>query len=534
MSKLPKVSIVIPVYNGSKYMKEAIDSALNQTYKNIEIIVVNDGSTDNGETDRIAKSYKNMIRYYNKKNGKVASALNYGIKRMEGEYFSWLSHDDVYYPEKIEKQIKFLEKISSKDVILYSDFELIDKDSKVIEKVKLPDLDPSNFRFELVLNSFLHGCTLLIPKEIFYKIGMFNESLEYSGISDYDLWFRIAEYINFIHMPETLVKGRVHEEQVTNTKRNLHIKECNELMIKFINGLSKEEITRGTNVPLDKSFFIIYKSFKDRNFDLAARHLVKNAIFRKKSFFSALLFIYRIFFKKQIFNFFKSPLKSVKNMIRKFIKKIYVCFFKKENIKKKFTNVYKENLFQGDESKSGVGSSMVQTEIIRKEIPKIINELGIKTFLDAPCGDYNWMREVKLRVDRYIGVDVVKDVIKDNKRKYKTKNISFKSLNLIKNRLPKADLILCRDCLVHLNYKNSFRIIKNFKKSGAKYLLTTTFVERNQNVDLDNLFWRTLNLELEPFNFGKPLKIINEGCTEGENKFSDKCLGLWYLKDIKI
>jgi len=96
----PKVSIIIPVYNGSNYMQEAINSALNQTYSNLEVIVINDGSTD--DTDKIAKSFGQKIKYYQKDNGGVSTALNLGIEKMNGEYFSWLSHDDVYMPTKIE------------------------------------------------------------------------------------------------------------------------------------------------------------------------------------------------------------------------------------------------------------------------------------------------------------------------------------------------------------------------------------------------------------------------------------------------
>ena len=105
MRNQPKVSIVIPVFNGSDFLNQAIDSALAQTYPNLEIIVVNDGSTDEGKTERIAESYGPKIRYFWKTNGRVASALNFGIQRMTGDYFSWLSHDDVYYPEKIHEQM---------------------------------------------------------------------------------------------------------------------------------------------------------------------------------------------------------------------------------------------------------------------------------------------------------------------------------------------------------------------------------------------------------------------------------------------
>ena len=122
----PLVSIVIPVYNGADYLAEAIDSAIAQTYSNIEIIVVNDGSTDDGATERVARAYGNRIKYYSKPNGGVATALNYAIKRMNGDYFSWLSHDDVYLPEKVERQIKKLEELDGEMVILYSNVEVID------------------------------------------------------------------------------------------------------------------------------------------------------------------------------------------------------------------------------------------------------------------------------------------------------------------------------------------------------------------------------------------------------------------------
>lgn len=107
-SQQPLVSIVIPVYNGSNYLKYAIDSALAQTYNNIEIIVVNDGSTDNGETEKLALSYGDSICYYAKENGGVSSAINFGIRQMKGEYFSWLSHDDQYSETKIERQLEVL------------------------------------------------------------------------------------------------------------------------------------------------------------------------------------------------------------------------------------------------------------------------------------------------------------------------------------------------------------------------------------------------------------------------------------------
>ena len=101
-SALPRVSIIIPVYNGANYLKEAIDCALNQSYQNLEVIVVNDGSCDEGATRSVALSYGDRIRYFEKENGGVSSALNLGIREMRGEYFSWLSHDDKYEKDKLQ------------------------------------------------------------------------------------------------------------------------------------------------------------------------------------------------------------------------------------------------------------------------------------------------------------------------------------------------------------------------------------------------------------------------------------------------
>jgi len=200
--------------------------------------------------------------------------------------------------------------------------------------------------------------------------------------------------------------------------------------------------------------------------------------------------------------------------------------------KKKFTNVYQKNLFKGKESLSGEGSNMIQTAKIRKEIPLLIKELKIKSLIDAPCGDFFWMREVELPVERYIGVEIVKELVERNQNKFGDKQKIFTELNIIKDVMPMADMILCRDCLVHLSLKQGIQVINNFKRSGSKYLLITTFVNRLSNDDLGNGFWRTINIEKPPFNFPNPIKIINEKCTEHNAKYSDKSLGLFLLKDI--
>jgi len=200
---------------------------------------------------------------------------------------------------------------------------------------------------------------------------------------------------------------------------------------------------------------------------------------------------------------------------------------------RKFTRVYLKNLFGGEESRSGEGSSLAQTLEIRRQLPGVLMKLAARSLIDAPCGDFQWMKELQLPIEKYIGVDIVAGMIEENIRKYGNEQRSFIQLNIIRDTVPQADLILCRDCLVHLSFRYCMKVIDNFKRSGSKYLLTTTFVNRTKNDDLGRGFWRTLNLEIAPFHFPRPLEVLNEKCTEHGGAYSDKSLGLWVLEDIR-
>ena len=246
----PLVSIIIPVYNGANYLRCAIDSAINQDYQNIEIIVVNDGSTD--DTEEICKNYGDKIIYFFKENGGVASALNMAIRNSNGEYISWLSHDDYYLPEKISRQIYFLQKIKNNhQILLFSDVNChyIQNDN-IIEIVKI-EIDIPHFglfskieSLKFLFSTSLHGCSLLIPKTLFQQTGYFNENL--ATTQDYDLWFKFikAGYL-FYYLPEVLLVSRQHELQDSRKKRNISKKEeaklFNNAYKTFINDINSSE-----------------------------------------------------------------------------------------------------------------------------------------------------------------------------------------------------------------------------------------------------------------------------------------------------
>ena len=168
-------------------MREAIDSAIAQTYQNIEIIVVNDGSNDNGKTREIALSYGDKIRYFEKENGGVSTALNLGIKEMKGEYFSWLSHDDVYYPNKVERQVRELEGLDDKKTIIHSDYEIVDKNLMINFSPNLSvrhEIRNLNCEMYSLAMGCINGCALLINKDIFFEIGFFDNNLYSTQVHD--------------------------------------------------------------------------------------------------------------------------------------------------------------------------------------------------------------------------------------------------------------------------------------------------------------------------------------------------------------
>lgn len=152
---------------------------------------------------------------------------------------------------------------------------------------------------------------------------------------------------------------------------------------------------------------------------------------------------------------------------------------------------------------------MEQTAHIRGMLPQLFEELGVKVLLDVPCGDFNWMRLIDLSNMNYIGDDIVVDMVKKNNEDFSSGNVQFRVINIITDQLPKADLIMCGDCLVHLTLEDGLKAVQNFKRRGAKYLLSTTFPEHPENAE-NVPFWRSLNLENPPFNLGQSLRIIDE------------------------
>ena len=217
----PKVSVVIPVYNGSNYLREAIDSALRQTYMNVEIIVVNDGSTDDGKTEKVARSYGDRIRYLIKENGGVASALNVGIKEMTGEYFAWLSHDDLFAENRVEEDISFIRQ-NPGTLITFCKVKTIDGNGSIQEKLSIP-LNRISDPFEYFRMGGINMCSMTIHKSCFDKVGYFSVSNK--TMQDVEMALRLSTNFTFLHNPKTYVCKRIHSEMGTVTLKEQHKKD---------------------------------------------------------------------------------------------------------------------------------------------------------------------------------------------------------------------------------------------------------------------------------------------------------------------
>lgn len=197
-----------------------------------------------------------------------------------------------------------------------------------------------------------------------------------------------------------------------------------------------------------------------------------------------------------------------------------------------FRHAYERNHWAGDESVSGPGASADQTEVIRRRLPEICSRLRVRTLLDLPCGDFSWMSLVDLADVRYIGGDLLPELIEENSRRYARQGREFRVVDLLESPLPQADIVLCRDCLVHFSFSDVARASNNLRRSGITWLLTTTFPAQSWNEDIHTGDWRPINLERAPFDWPTPVELLNERCTEGGGQFADKSLGLWRVSDI--
>ena len=202
----PLVSVVIPVYNQERYVAEAVDSVLRQTYKDVELVVVDDGSTD--RTPEILKGYGDRLRYIRQENAGAASALNRGIEASRGELVGWLSSDDVYEQAKVERQVALFAARPQVSLV-YTDFNVIDGSGRVTRTVRSPYYaDRREFIRRLILGNFVNGSSVIARKSALLATGLFDPTMTYHA--DANMWLRLLKHSDFGHVPDVLLNYRWH------------------------------------------------------------------------------------------------------------------------------------------------------------------------------------------------------------------------------------------------------------------------------------------------------------------------------------
>jgi hypothetical protein len=182
-----------------------------------------------------------------------------------------------------------------------------------------------------------------------------------------------------------------------------------------------------------------------------------------------------------------------------------------QGLKATFTRYALENTWGDGESLSGAGSSLEATKNLRAALPGLISKYGIRSMLDAPCGDFYWFRHVDLPGGvTYLGADVVDELVNANQQKYGNGPYSFRPLDITTDELPRVDLWLCRDVLFHFSDRDIFRTLRRFANSEIEYLLTTSHTEASRNQDIPTGDFRLLNLKLPPFDFPEPEVWIDD------------------------
>lgn len=197
-----------------------------------------------------------------------------------------------------------------------------------------------------------------------------------------------------------------------------------------------------------------------------------------------------------------------------------------------FTRLYQRNAWGSAESVSGPGSTLARAADFTDALVALLVALPARSLLDAPCGDFHWAGPMADAVDEYVGLDVVPALIERLARAHARPGRRFVCADLTRAALPAVDVILCRDALVHFSYADTARALANFRRSGARYLLTTTFVAHPANRDMPTGGWQPLNLQAPPFGFPPPLAVVDEHCVHSGGVYRDKRLALWAVADL--
>lgn len=505
-SRLPFVSIVIPTYNRQDLLRVAITSVLVQEYKNWELIIVDDGSTD--DTKQMTLGFNDdRIRYFKIKKGGRSAARNYGYRHIDSrtDYVVFLDSDDQLLSDSLKIQIEFALKTPFASFILGKSL-LVNSNGHVLcdrgIQTQSHITDERNFKPGVILLSSL------LCKRSALQVDPFDTTMDrFEDLNFYRLNLKNEDLI---------IHNRPVSKVLTHIENSLESIDAVQILNQLNLYIALSGGFRGPNKKGISKLYLYY--------GLALYSTSTKLRFAVKLFLLALL--YNPALVKKL-----NP-RNVRSFILTLVKKVFfrVNFLNSNGLRTfKFYFIFKFRLFGRSDSVSGPGSTLEETETVRIFLENIFQKYSIKSFADAPCGDLYWIAEIAKSVPKYKGFDIVRPIIKKNVLNHP--DLEFAKVNLVNTVIDKFDLILCRDLLVHLSNDDAVTVISNFKKSGSLFLLSTTFPNQTKNIDLEKRIWRPLNLELPPFSLGQPIVTCRENSREHPN-FADKSLGLWRLNEI--
>ena len=502
------VSIVVPKADAADDGATRLANAETQVYPHCEVIAVTT------RRDAIPAGAIHLP------GAGLAEALNAAIAASRGSYISLLLPGARYSPQKVACQVAFMAQFELQNAVVFCNHALQGSRDLPETGVDLPSVDPSSVFRKLFGGYPLQLSTLLIPRQVLQGLGPLCGACA-PAVST-DLLLRLCQQVPFVGMADRLVcVGPA-------TMDGPSAREMRAVYRSVLPGLLRAQQHAEAHQNLFGDLGEAACARVSEGLPLAAWDVVAATVaqLRRSTRKPRAL---QAFLSPAVRTAFRCLPESVKRMTRGQVQRQVMP----SHAKLDFPTIYRENGFVGTESLSGAGSTRFQTRIVRRELPLLFQRLGVKSLLDIPCGDFHWMREVDLAGIRYIGADVVDAMVNENQRRFSNPERQFECVDLISGPLPQADLVFCRDCLVHLPFADALAAINTVRNSRSHWFLTTTFTRSAPNRELDTDGWRPLNLTLAPFDLPAPELVILEKCTEAGGLAGDKALGLWRIADLQ-
>jgi hypothetical protein len=494
----PVVSIIVPITNDVHESTRRLACARAQTWHGLEVIPVQ-VQVPTG----------------------IAEAVNAGLAASKGDFISLLLPGATYFPDKIAKQVAFVERFDLQEAVVFCDYNLLDNSQVDGVPIALPLIDPSAMFRKIYCGLPIDCSTLLVSRNALTSLGLLDEGAGLAALQGFVL--ALSQHSNLVGMAASLVSIMEPSPFSTAEKsylRGLYARLLPEVVLSSNSGVD--------DVAMFATLGEAVMARLARGLPLAAWDTLWTAatlLSRSANTGRAL----RSFVKPLL----SSGLRRLPASVKRQLRSTFANRTDGAGSRLDFAAIYLNNGFVGTESLSGAGSTRFQTRVIRQKLPELFRKLGVRSVVDIPCGDFHWMRDVDLAGIHYTGADVVDEMVRKNQQLFGGPLRAFECVNLITGPLPAADLVFCRDCLVHLPFEDALAAIETIRHSKCEWLLTTTFTRNTPNADLDAAGWRALNLTLPPFNLPRPTMLISEKCTEAGGLAGDKSLGLWRIADLQ-